>query len=78
MKTFFEYVITPGRPASSSPASRTEPATATNSSRASPRAVSRTAASSTSSERPWAARFSARRSGVFARVPVSLLITPAA
>ncbi|MEE3919737.1 hypothetical protein V2I01_19935 [Micromonospora sp. BRA006-A] len=61
MKTFFEYVTTPGRPASRSPASRMSPAIRSRSSSIGPRAASSALASPASSARPVAARPSARR-----------------
>src|ERR1700741_1448559 len=61
MKTLLEYVMTPGRPAASSPASRTRAADEARSSRASPRAWSSTAASVTSRATPSRARLRARR-----------------
>ncbi|CAM5367841.1 hypothetical protein SVIOM74S_07588 [Streptomyces violarus] len=60
-RALLEYVMTPGRPAASSPASRTRAAEAARSSRCASRAWSRTAASATSSETPSLARFRARR-----------------
>src|SRR3954466_12153949 len=53
--------MTPGRPASTSPWSRTRAAVSQRASRSSPRAASRTVASSTSSALPSRARASARR-----------------
>src|SRR6266545_2519332 len=64
MKTFFEYVTTPGRPAATSPASRTAPAAASSSSSASPRAAMSVAASVASSGSPCSARCTARRIAV--------------
>ncbi|CAM5300518.1 hypothetical protein SALBM217S_04776 [Streptomyces griseoloalbus] len=61
MNTLFEYVMTPGRPAASRPASRTRAAEAERSVSCSPRAWSSTAASETSRETPSRARLSARR-----------------
>src|SRR5258705_4033955 len=61
MKTLFEYVMTPGWPAASRPASRTRAADAVRSSRSAPRACNSTAASVTSSATPSRARLSARR-----------------
>src|SRR5690349_21049752 len=61
MKTLFEYVMTPGRPAASRPASRTRAADAARSVRASPRAWRSTAASVTSRATPSRARLRARR-----------------
>ena len=64
MKTFREYVTTPGRPAEASPASRTAPPRRDSSSSASPRALSRIADSVTSRVRPSAARRRARRTAL--------------
>ncbi len=61
MKTLFEYVMTPGLPAASRPASRTRAAEAARSVRFSPRAWSSTAASATSRATPSRARLRARR-----------------
>src|SRR4051794_38140698 len=61
MNTLREYVITPGRPASTRPASRTRPAASSRPSSAAPRAPSSTSASVTSSVTPSRARRSARR-----------------
>src|SRR5438067_9283814 len=61
MKTLREYVTTPGRPASTSPASRTRAADVHRSTRSSPRAASRTVASVTSRATPSRARRRARR-----------------
>src|SRR5690349_5586703 len=61
MNTFGEYVITPGRPASRSPASRTRAATARSRSSSSPRAQSRASASVASRDAPRSARTIARR-----------------
>jgi hypothetical protein len=57
MKTLFDYVMTPGRPATSSPAFRTRAADAGSPARSSPRACSSTAASATSSATPSASAF---------------------
>src|SRR4051812_2842804 len=61
MNTLRLYVTTPGRPASISPWSRTRAAVAHNTASSSPRAPSRTVASSRSSDLPSAARARARR-----------------